>query len=164
MADEPVVEETAAPDEASVGGAPETLHGVLIERDSAFSRNQLVAHPTREQYVDFVRALRDEDSYWLCLDVTAVDYLAFAAPRRLPPGIEPERFEVVVNLIALDRSRVTSAPCTRSGSGAACSSSTTSVSGASLTSASPARPGGRRRRRCRRCGGGARPSGSSRAA
>jgi NADH-quinone oxidoreductase subunit C len=39
--------------------------------------------------------------------VTAVDYLAFEAPRRLPEGVEPGRFEVVVLLIsAKDRTRV----------------------------------------------------------
>ncbi len=101
-----VVEETETPPDAPVS-EPETWHGVLVERDSAFSRGQLVAHPTVEQYVDFVRTLRDEESFWLCLDVTAVDYLAFAAPRRLPEGVQGERFEVVVHLIsATDRSRV----------------------------------------------------------
>jgi NADH-quinone oxidoreductase subunit C len=105
MADEAVDQETAAPDDAPAP-EPERWHGVLVERDSAFSRGQLVVHPTREQYVDFVRTLRDDEQYWLCLDVTAVDYLAFEAPRRLPAGVQPERFEVVVNLIALDRSRV----------------------------------------------------------
>jgi NADH-quinone oxidoreductase subunit C len=106
MADDDVAEETDAPDEAPVS-EPETWHGVLIERDSAFSRGQLVAHPTTEQYVDFVRTLRDDDGFWLCLDVTAVDYLAFEAPRRLPEGVEGRRFEVVVHLMsAKDRSRV----------------------------------------------------------
>jgi NADH-quinone oxidoreductase subunit C len=106
MADDTVVEETDAPAEPAVS-EPETLHGVLVERDSAFSRGQLVAHPTMEQYVDFVRTLRDEDGYWLCLDITAADYLAFSAPRRLPEGVEAKRFEVVLQLIsASDRSRV----------------------------------------------------------
>jgi len=106
MADDAVVEEAAAPDAAAVS-EPETWHGVLVERASAFSRGQLVAHPTVDQYIDFVRTLRDDEGFWLCLDVTAVDYLAFEAPRRLPEGVEPERFEVVVLLIsARDRSRV----------------------------------------------------------
>jgi len=103
MPDEAVVEEAAAPDVAE----PERWHGVLVEHGSAFSRGQLVAHPSADQYVDFVRALRDEGGYWLCLDVTAVDYLAYDAPRRLPDDIEPQRFEVVVLLVsAKDRSRV----------------------------------------------------------
>ncbi len=100
------MEETETPPEEPVS-EPETWHGVLVERDSAFSRSQLVAHPTMEQYVGFVRDLRDDEGFWLCLDVTAVDYLAFAAPRRLPEGVHGERFEVVVHLIsAQDRSRV----------------------------------------------------------
>jgi NADH-quinone oxidoreductase subunit C len=95
--------ETPAPE----GSEPERWHDVLVERDGAFSRRQVVAHPTAEQYVGFVRALRDDDGFWLCLDVTAVDYLGFAAPRPLPAGIDAERFEVVVLLInAHDRSRV----------------------------------------------------------
>jgi NADH-quinone oxidoreductase subunit C len=106
MSDPAVPDDAAAPDEAPVA-EPERWHGVLVERDSAFSRGQLVAHPTVDQYVDFVRALRDEEGYWLCLDVTAVDYLTFEAPRRLPEGVVGERFEVVVSLIsATDRSRV----------------------------------------------------------
>ena len=98
-------EEPEAP--APGAGEPERWHGVLVERDSAFSRAQVVSHPTVDQYVDFVRALRDEDGFWVCLDVTAVDYLAYGPVRTLPPGIEPERFEVVVLLVAAhDRSRV----------------------------------------------------------
>jgi NADH-quinone oxidoreductase subunit C len=104
MTDEQQVPET---EDVAAEPEPERWHGVIVERGSAFSRNQLVAHPTREQYVDFVRTLRDEEGYWVCLDVTAVDYLAFRAPRRLPPGVERERIEVVVQLIsAKDRSRV----------------------------------------------------------
>ncbi len=104
MADDAVVQDPAAPDDVPVEA--ETWHGVLVERASAFSRGQLVAHPTVDQYVDFVRTLRDDESYWLCLDVTAVDYLAYDAPRRLPDGIAPERFEVVVLLLSRDRTRV----------------------------------------------------------
>jgi NADH-quinone oxidoreductase subunit C len=97
------VPETPAPE----GPGPERWHGVLVERDSPFSRGQVVAYPTVEQYVDFVRTLRDDDAFWLCLDVTAVDYLGYEPDRGLPAGIEPERFEIVVLLInAHDRSRV----------------------------------------------------------
>jgi NADH-quinone oxidoreductase subunit C len=104
MSDTEVTEEVDAPEAAP---EPETWHGVLVERDGEFSRGQLVAHPTAEQYVDFVRALRDEEGYWLCLDVLGVDYLGYEAPRPLPAGIEAQRFEVVVLLIsARDRSRV----------------------------------------------------------
>ncbi|MCU1453657.1 MAG: nuoC [Acidimicrobiales bacterium] len=81
---------------------PELLHGAPVTR----SRGQRVAHPTREQLVDVVRALRDE-GWLMCLDVAGVDYLTYAAPRHLPEGVEPERFEVVVTLIShTDRARV----------------------------------------------------------
>lgn len=104
MSDQPPVEEEVAPEPEP---EPETWHGVLVQRDSAFSRGQLVAHPTAEQYVDFVRTLRDEEGYWICLDVLGVDYLGYASRRHLPPGIEAGRFEVVLLLIsAKDRSRV----------------------------------------------------------
>jgi NADH-quinone oxidoreductase subunit C len=103
MSETEEVTETAAPEAPE----PERWHGVIVERDSAFSRGQVVAHPTVDQYVDFVRALRDEDGFWLCLDVTAVDYLGYEAPRPLPAGIDADRFEVIVLLInAQDRSRV----------------------------------------------------------
>jgi NADH-quinone oxidoreductase subunit C len=64
------------------------------------SRGQLVLHPRRDQLVDLVRSLRDDEGFRVCVDVTAVDYLAHGAPRDLPGGVEPERFEVVVGLLS----------------------------------------------------------------
>lgn len=94
MADEPTTK-ASAPEESPVPAteAAEELHGVPVLR----SRGQRVAFPGREQLPDLVKTLRDE-GYNMLLDVTAVDYLA--NPRRsLPPGVAPERFEVVVLLI-----------------------------------------------------------------
>ena len=48
----------------------------------------------------------------MCLDVTAVDYLTYAGAATLPAGVEPERFEVVVDFLS---------PSTRT-SGCACGS------------------------------------------
>jgi len=80
----------------------EMLHGVLVSR----SRGQVVLHPSREEYLDLVRRLRDE-GYWACLDVTGVDYLGYRAERELPPGVTPERFEVVAMLLNhTERSRL----------------------------------------------------------
>jgi NADH:ubiquinone oxidoreductase subunit C len=73
----------------------ELFHGVPV----TWSRGQRVLHPSREELVDLVRTLR-EDGFNMCLDVTAVDYLAYDAPRDLPEGIAPERFEVVVILMS----------------------------------------------------------------
>jgi NADH-quinone oxidoreductase subunit C len=64
------------------------------------SHGQDVLHPSREELVDVVRALRDEDGYAMCLDVCGVDYLTYEADRGLPPGVAPERFEVVVTVIS----------------------------------------------------------------
>lgn len=65
------------------------------------SRGQTVVFPTREQYLPLMKALVD-DGFVMCVDVTAVDYLT-APARELPAGVEPERFEVVVNLLSFAR-------------------------------------------------------------
>ena len=70
----------------------------VIESDS---RGQRVLHPTRQQYVATVRALL-ADTFVMCSDLTAVDYLSFPG-RSLPEGVTGERFEVVVNLLSLER-------------------------------------------------------------
>jgi NADH-quinone oxidoreductase subunit C len=56
-------------------------------------------HVARDDLRDVVAALRDE-GWLMCLDVSAVDYLTYDAPRELPAGVEPERFELVVLLIS----------------------------------------------------------------
>ncbi|MGH9270334.1 MAG: NADH-quinone oxidoreductase subunit C [Ilumatobacteraceae bacterium] len=92
MAAESDVDEVAAP-------APEERFGCpLTERFG-----QTVLHPTREQYIDVVKALAD-DGYVMCADLTAADYLAHPG-RPLPDGIDAERFEVVVNLLDLAAGR-----------------------------------------------------------
>jgi NADH-quinone oxidoreductase subunit C len=64
-----------------------------------------VEHVSREDYLARLTALRDEGFDMFC-DITAVDYLT-APARVLPDGVEPERFEVVVNLLSREqRSRV----------------------------------------------------------
>jgi NADH-quinone oxidoreductase subunit C len=79
------------------------LHGCPLSD----SRGQTVVHPTRAQYVALMKKLLD-DGYAMCSDLTATDYLTHSG-RTLPEGIEPERFEIVVNLTAIatrDRIRV----------------------------------------------------------
>ena len=95
-ADAPDADDAEAPPEGSGFEAP-TSYGVLASE----SRGQTVLHPSRDELVDVVRRLRDEEGFLICVDVTAVDYLAYDAPRHLPPGVEPERFEVVVGLMSL---------------------------------------------------------------
>ncbi len=86
-ADEPV--EEAAPAAPTRQGVPVVTGGDMD-----------VLHPSRDQLVDVVRALRDDDRYAMCLDVCGVDYLTYEPERGLPEEIEPERFEVVVTLIS----------------------------------------------------------------
>ncbi len=69
----------------------------------ADSHGQVVIHPSRQTYLDTVKALTD-DGYTMCVDLTAVDYLAFA-DRSLPDGVQAERFEVVVNFLDLAAGR-----------------------------------------------------------
>ena len=80
--------------------APEpspTAYGVTL----GDSRGQRVLHPSRDQYLKTVRALLD-DTFVMCADLTAVDYLSFPG-RSMPDGIAAERFELVVNLLSLER-------------------------------------------------------------
>jgi NADH-quinone oxidoreductase subunit C len=75
---------------------PETRYGVPVT-----SRwGQTVLHPGRDELVDLVRTLRDDEGFRVCVDVTAVDYIAYPAPRHLPAGVTGERFEVVVGLLS----------------------------------------------------------------
>jgi NADH-quinone oxidoreductase subunit C len=80
-------------------GAPEPAmrHGVPVTD----SHGQAVLYPGREQYVALVRTLLDE-TFTTCSDLTAVDYLLHMQ-RPLPAGIVAERFEVVVNLLSIER-------------------------------------------------------------
>jgi NADH-quinone oxidoreductase subunit C len=85
------VEDTApaAPDEPV---APE-LHGCPVTD----SYGQVVLHPTRDQYLDVVKALAD-DGYSMCIDLTAVDYFEHM-DRSTAVGIASERYELVINLL-----------------------------------------------------------------
>jgi NADH-quinone oxidoreductase subunit C len=82
--------------------APEA-DGSLYGYPRSDSRGQVVIHPSRELYIDAIKALTD-DGYTMCVDLTAVDYLAFGA-RALPPAVAPERFEVVVNFLDIGAGR-----------------------------------------------------------
>ncbi len=86
--------EATTPEEVT---APPMLHGVPLTD----SHGQRVLHPTRDQYVALLRTLLDE-TFTMCVDLTAVDYLRYA-DRPLPAGISGERFEVVVNLLSVER-------------------------------------------------------------
>lgn len=77
--------------------AVETQHGCPVQD----SLGQRVLHVSRDQYVSVIKALAD-DGYEMCIDLTGVDYLEMPH-RTIGFGIQPERFEVVVNLLSLSQ-------------------------------------------------------------
>jgi NADH-quinone oxidoreductase subunit C len=76
------------------GATAKTVHGAPATGSGA----DQVVHPDRSDLVGLVTALRDE-GFVMCLDVTVVDHLANPA-RKLPEGIEAERYEVVIHLMS----------------------------------------------------------------
>jgi NADH-quinone oxidoreductase subunit C len=66
------------------------------------SDEQTIRHVAREDLVQVVSDLRDE-GFHVCVDLTAVDYLAYKAPRDLPDDVEAQRFEVVVGLLSMTK-------------------------------------------------------------
>jgi NADH-quinone oxidoreductase subunit C len=71
----------------------ELAYGVPVST----SHGQAVLHPSRDQLVDTVTALRS-DGFLMCIDHCGVDYLTHPG-RTLPAGVEPGRYEVVVGLL-----------------------------------------------------------------
>jgi NADH-quinone oxidoreductase subunit C len=98
----------AAPDAREETHEPEPQeerYGLPVWR----SQGQVELFPSREQLTKVVKAMHD-DGYFMCLDVTAVDYLTFGqrttaegdvrlTTRALPFDIAPERFETVYHFI-----------------------------------------------------------------
>jgi NADH-quinone oxidoreductase subunit C len=72
----------------------QTAYGVPV----TWSRGQRVLHPSRDDYRRVAEALH-ADCYLMCVDVTAVDYLAYDGRADLPAGVVPERFEVVASFL-----------------------------------------------------------------
>ena len=71
-----------------------------LELPTSESRGQTVLHVPRERLAEIVMELRDEHGFNMCIDVTAVDYLAYELPRHLPDGVDAERYELVVGLLS----------------------------------------------------------------
>jgi len=72
--------------------------GVLASKSAG---GQEVLHVRRDRYLAAVEALR-VGGYEMCSDLCAVDYLRHL-DRDLPDGAAPERFEIVVNLLSIER-------------------------------------------------------------
>ena len=81
--------------EEVVEEAPETAYGCPV----TYSRDQRVIHVASDAWFDTAVELF-ADGWNMCVDVTAVDYLAFAGRRDLPAGVTAERFEVVASFIS----------------------------------------------------------------
>jgi NADH:ubiquinone oxidoreductase subunit C len=81
---------------------------VIVERfpDTVFVRShgQPVVYVDRAVWHDLATHLRDEQQFSQCVDVTAVDHLVDEA-RAIPPGVTPERFDVVANFLSHARNR-----------------------------------------------------------
>jgi NADH-quinone oxidoreductase subunit C len=89
-----------APTDASVQvELPIEIHGF----PTSSSRGQLVVHVPRDKYVSLIKQLAD-DGYVQASDLCGIDYLEHPT-RMLPGGIEPQRFEVVVNLLDIEHRR-----------------------------------------------------------
>ncbi len=90
-----------APDESvepPVAIEPESAYGCPV----SWSRAQRVIHPAREQWLEVASSLL-ADGFNMCVDVTAVDFLSFGGHRRVPVGVQAERFEVVAGFISHER-------------------------------------------------------------
>ena len=77
----------------------ERLHGALLTS----SRGQIVLHPSSESYHGLIELLMGE-GYNVCVDLCGADHLGNET-RVLPSAIEPERFELVVNLLDVSARR-----------------------------------------------------------
>lgn len=87
---------------AGEGAERETMYGCPVTE----SLGQRVIHPSRDNWSAVAGELL-VDGWNMCIDVTAVDYLTYShsdgAVRRLPAGIEPQRFEVVASFLSHTR-------------------------------------------------------------
>jgi NADH-quinone oxidoreductase subunit C len=89
------VTDAGAESELGESSRPPTVHGSPLTE----SHGQQVVCCGRSDYLKLMTALK-ADGFDLCMDVCGVDYLTHVG-RVLPPGVEAERFEVVVNLLSL---------------------------------------------------------------
>ncbi|MDA8291920.1 MAG: NADH-quinone oxidoreductase subunit C [Actinomycetota bacterium] len=90
---------TDGPREEPLAAALAALAGV----PTSFSRGDEVLFPPRDRYLAVATALKAA-GFTMCSDLCGVDYLLHL-DRPLPGGVEPQRFEVVVNLLDVERAR-----------------------------------------------------------
>lgn len=88
-----------SPADLSSGDGASILYGCPVVDDLGAA----VLHCDASRYLAAMTEIRD-DGYEMLSSLTGVDYLTHPG-RQLPEGIEPERFEVVVELVDLRRRR-----------------------------------------------------------
>jgi len=89
-----------APDDEVAAALVERFEGAVFHR----SHGQPVVYLDKAHLAEAAQLLRDEQQFTMLLDVTAVDHLV-DVERISIPGVTPERFEVVANLISHPRNR-----------------------------------------------------------
>jgi NADH-quinone oxidoreductase subunit C len=96
------------------GGSADAVLSAALERfpgaAAVDSYGQPVLHVPASDWRALAQWLRDEQQFTQCVDITAVDQL-LRPGRRLPPGVRPERFEVVANFLSHPRNRRIRAIC-----------------------------------------------------
>ena len=100
MSDSEAPTEEGADDTTDAAPDVERLHGVPVSWSGPEGAGQQVLHPAPSELLELAQTLVGE-GFTFCADVTAVDYLTYEGSRDLPVVIEPERFELVVNLRSL---------------------------------------------------------------
>lgn len=100
MSDDTELNQPAETDSDDLDSTVETQYGAVM----SLSRDQIVVHPTVDEWLDVATAAR-ADGYDQLTDLTAVDYLTYGGRRTVPSGVDAERYEVVAHLLSLGRRR-----------------------------------------------------------
>jgi NADH/F420H2 dehydrogenase subunit C len=93
--------------EAPAVPSDEVAAAVLARFDGSVfheSHGQSVVYVDAARFADVAKFLRDDERFTMCVDICAVDHSADAV-RHCPPGVTPERFEVVANFLSHARNR-----------------------------------------------------------
>jgi NADH-quinone oxidoreductase subunit C len=99
-----MVDEVREPDHEGGDEVAAALCGRFASAIFFASHGQSVVYVERSDLAAAAQYLRDEQQFTMCVDVTAVDHLADGV-RHCPPGVVPERFEVVANFLSHTRNR-----------------------------------------------------------
>src|SRR3954447_3914796 len=111
MADDPAPEPDHEPADTEEPAAPpvaDVVAAAVVARfpGSVFasSHGQPVVYVDRAVVADVARLLRDEEQFTMLVDAVVVDHLLDGTRLRVD-GVQPERFEVVLNFLSHARNR-----------------------------------------------------------